>query len=57
VAADEVNQRLRGADDPDSRELVIAAARAALVADGADADREEVVIAHISRQIGFGGEA
>jgi tellurite resistance protein len=51
-ALTEVNERLKGADDPDSREVVLAAARAALVADGADADREEVVIAHIARQIG-----
>lgn len=55
-ALDEVNQRLRGAADPDSREVVIAAARAALVADGADADREEVVIAHIAKQVGLVGE-
>jgi tellurite resistance protein len=56
-ALDEVNQRLRGADEPDSRDVVIAAARAALVADGADADREEVVIAHIAKQIGLSGDA
>ena len=51
-ALPEVNERLRGASDVDSRDLVLAAARAALVSDGADADREEVVMGHIARQIG-----
>lgn len=52
AALTEVNERLRGASDVDSRDVVMAAARAALVADAADADREEVVMGHIARQIG-----
>lgn len=44
--------RLRLANDADSRLIVIAAARAAVVADGTDADREEVLMGHIARLIG-----
>jgi len=48
----EADDRLRAANDADSRLLVIAAARAAIVADGTDADREEVLMAHIARLVG-----
>lgn len=45
-------ERLRLANDADSRVIVIAAARAAVVADGTDADREEVLMGHIARLVG-----
>jgi tellurite resistance protein len=54
----EVETRIAAvSDDADAKELVIAAARLAIIADGDDNPREEVAMAHIARLLGVSDEA
>ena len=53
----EIETRLAAVIDDDGKDIVVAAARLAIIADGELNEREEVAMGHIARLIGRPGEA